>query len=389
MSDIRELWCIDISGVIVLPEPAGRGFQAHVEGKPADWSRGNTKDEAVGSLIRRLALEHEGAKRSPDGGELMALSLVKPAGEPQAWTPGLYTAQQIPESAYHRDDVGSDVPTLSRSTAAELVNESPADAWDHHPQLGGIPKRKVTREMEFASLVHSLILGSGPEFLVLPPSFKDYKKDAAQDLRDDARAAGKIPMLASEAEEAKALANRLRPQVEDWVSGYVEFGQPEVTVLWEEDDFFSPIIRCRSRMDLWVPNHIQGPMIIDLKIVENVGETFERSMTPHGLDIQAYSYTRAMETVYPELAGRIRFMFLLCRNDGRHVVPVYPGRTKIELGGHRWDRAVKMWAGCLSEGLAPQHWPGPPARVAEASNWELTRELEYELAEGDGDGSES
>lgn len=325
------------------------------------------------------------------------------------WTPGLYTAQQIPESAYHRDDVGSEFPTLSRSTAAELVNESPADAWDHHPQLGGIQKRKVTREMEFASLVHSLILGSGPEFVVLPERFRDYKKDEAQAIRDKAREEGKIPILDAEHLEALQLSVKILRAAEPYL-GSIQDGQPEITVLWTDDAALlcdgcmrceaepfaegdeCPVchgkllgVRCRSRMDLWAPNHIAGPMIIDLKIVENVGETFERSMSPHGLDMQAYSYTRAMETVYPDLAGRIRFMFLLCRNDGRHVVPVYPGRTKIELGGHRWDRAVKLWAECLSKGLAAEHWPGPPARVAEASNWELTRELEYELAEGDGD----
>lgn len=53
--------CIDISGIVVRPEPAGRGWQAHVEGQPGHWSRGDTQDEAVGSLIRRLALEHHGA----------------------------------------------------------------------------------------------------------------------------------------------------------------------------------------------------------------------------------------------------------------------------------------------------------------------------------------
>jgi hypothetical protein len=251
--------------------------------------------------------------------------------------------------------------------------------------------------------VHSLILGSGPEFVVLPECYRDYKKDAAQAIRDKAREEGKIPILDAEHLEALRLSVRILRAAEPFL-GAVQDGQPEVTVLWEERGevgFVTPYetdpegdgsyrepsiskIRCRSRMDLWVPNHIQGPTIIDLKIVENVGETFERSMTPHGLDIQAYSYTRAMETVYPDLAGRIRFMFLLCRNDGRYVVPIYPGRTKIELGGHRWERAVKLWAECLSR----QHWPGPPARVAEASNWEISRELEYQLAEEDDDGSE-
>lgn len=52
---------IEIGGIIVEPEPAGRGYQAHVEGDRFRWSRGDRVDEAVGSLIRRLALEHNGA----------------------------------------------------------------------------------------------------------------------------------------------------------------------------------------------------------------------------------------------------------------------------------------------------------------------------------------
>jgi len=57
----KTLLCIDISGVEIRREPAGDGWQCHVEGEPGHWSRGDTQDEAVGSLIRRLALEHQGA----------------------------------------------------------------------------------------------------------------------------------------------------------------------------------------------------------------------------------------------------------------------------------------------------------------------------------------
>lgn len=58
---MRQLFCIDISGVEVQPEPMGRGYQAWVEGDRTRWARGETVDEAVGGLIRRLAVEHEGA----------------------------------------------------------------------------------------------------------------------------------------------------------------------------------------------------------------------------------------------------------------------------------------------------------------------------------------
>ena len=52
---------IDIPAVVVEPEPAGDGWQCHVEGSRGHWSRGKTPDEAVGSLIRRLAVEADGA----------------------------------------------------------------------------------------------------------------------------------------------------------------------------------------------------------------------------------------------------------------------------------------------------------------------------------------
>lgn len=56
-----QLLCVDIPGIIVRPEPMGNGYQAHVEGNSKNWSRGNTVDEAVGSLICRLAVEADGA----------------------------------------------------------------------------------------------------------------------------------------------------------------------------------------------------------------------------------------------------------------------------------------------------------------------------------------
>jgi len=58
---MSQILYIDIPGVEVLREPMGPGWQAHVLGDPRSWSRGDTQDEAVGSLIRTLALEHEGA----------------------------------------------------------------------------------------------------------------------------------------------------------------------------------------------------------------------------------------------------------------------------------------------------------------------------------------
>ena len=63
------LWCVDVRGILVQPEPMGNGWQAMEEGRPTNWSRGDTADEAVGSLIRRLAFEHKGVNARRARGE--------------------------------------------------------------------------------------------------------------------------------------------------------------------------------------------------------------------------------------------------------------------------------------------------------------------------------
>lgn len=43
---------IDLSSIHTRPEPAGRGYQACIDGDWRRWGRGDTVDEAIGSVIR-------------------------------------------------------------------------------------------------------------------------------------------------------------------------------------------------------------------------------------------------------------------------------------------------------------------------------------------------
>jgi len=58
---MSTLYAIDISGVVAQREPMGPGWQCHVEGHPETWARADSLDEAIGGLIRRLAVEYDGA----------------------------------------------------------------------------------------------------------------------------------------------------------------------------------------------------------------------------------------------------------------------------------------------------------------------------------------
>lgn len=323
------------------------------------------------------------------------------------WTPGLYTAQQIPESAYHRDDVGSDVPTLSRGIATRIVNESLKAARWWHPKLGG-HSTETTRDQELGNALHTALLGSGQE-TVLISGFADFKKDAAKTARDRAREEGKIPLLDKDLDKLMELGCILKPQLAEIIP---VGAQTEVTALWEEpiyarcqacngagftvpedadgDETLSceackgegqvviELVRCKTRIDV-----LAVPSVFDLKRVKVAGENFERSSERFGYDIQAYLHLHVVGLFYPELAGRGMFTDVLLETEPPYdVATVEASVAFLELGRHRWERALVLWSDALTSGK----WPGRGKRIATPTNWQMTRELEYELAEGDGDG---
>jgi len=100
----------------------------------------------------------------------------------------------LPDAAYHSR------PELS-STEARLLLQSPAKyRWrkDNPPVIDDSPK------FDIGKAVHAKVLGQGAEVVVIDAD--DWRSKAARDARQEARDAGKAPLLTREFEAVNAMA---------------------------------------------------------------------------------------------------------------------------------------------------------------------------------------
>lgn len=252
-------------------------------------------------------------------------------------------------------------PGFSQTLATTLIMRSPLHARTE--QLAG--GKDATRAMDRGSVIHALVLGEG-KFKVL--EFNDYRKKAAQEAREAARAAGLVPILREEFEGARQVSFRIKEQLA--ARGIVLDGESEVGIEWEEETPFGPVL-CRGMMDhAW----ISKGRILDLKVTNDAAPLkVERSAENFGYGIQAAAYSRALAQLDPSLAGRTSFLFVFAEPDPPYAVNVCkPDGVFRELGERRWLRAVATWADCVKH----DNWPGYGSGINEltAPAWAVSRE---------------
>lgn len=267
-------------------------------------------------------------------------------------------------------------PGLSSTIATTVVSRSALHGWTQHPCFGAQGK-PVTREMDRGSIIHTLTLGAGKRIEVLPTTYtdakgkvkelNDFRSDAAKELRDAAREAGKVPVLAEDFLAYTVAAGEIRDRLT--ARGLELTGRSELGIEWEEPSDFGPVL-CRAMLDhAW----IDAGRILDLKITDDAApQRVERSAEYLGYAIQAHAYQRALAALRPELAGKTDFLFAFCEPAEPYAVNVCrPDGTFRELGDLRWRRAVNTWGRCLKE----NRWPGyDDVNLITASVWALERE---------------
>lgn len=285
------------------------------------------------------------------------------------------------EEEYFADPCAT--PSLSHSIANILLSKSPLHAWSAHPRLGGAPvpegeeeaeegeeeHPKSTAAMDAGKVLHSLMLGKGVDIAVI--SYDNYKKKAAQQERDAAIAAGRVPMIAAKYDVLVVAADKLRTRLAQ--AGYPLEGESEVAIEWHERGELGPIV-CRCRLD-----HVfmQQGRILDIKHVRSAHpEKVARTFVDYGYDLQAHCYSRALAALMPQHAGRVDFTFLFLESYAPNaVLPAIPNGAFQEIGRLRWERALKTWEQCLHT----QAWPSYVLRgnvaVLEAPAYVIQREI--------------
>ena len=277
-------------------------------------------------------------------------------------TPPARFLPDVTPDAYRRPD---GPPRLSQSIAKLLCEASPWHAKQAIDRMAPPeeeaddeptePEREK-KERDRGTIIHAYLLGTPAPFGVVRnletgEPFRDFRTKAAKEQKAATLAAGKIPMIASKADAILRQGERIRQHLYH-EHGIDLTGRSELAVEWNERATNGDLVPCRGMLDHWI---LEQRIIYDLKIWRSANPVnLPRQIKDNGLDIQAEAYTRAVEQVHPELAGRVRFIALVCEAHSGLTVPIELDGTTKQLGRMRWRRAIDLWARCT----AADDWPG-------------------------------
>lgn len=237
-------------------------------------------------------------------------------------------------------------PALS-STGARLLTDPSCPALyryaTDHPT-----DREVTDALEWGQAYHTLILGAGPEVVVVDAP--DWRTKSAQAERAEVRASGGVPLLA--AKHAEILAQVAAVKARPFVARLLSAGSPEVSLFWTEFNG----VECRARLD-WLPTPDSGRLILpDFKTARSAHpRTFARTAAvEHGYAQQADWYLRGCRAL--GLADqRAAFVFIAQEKTPPYLVqPIQLDAEAMRVGEILNDRALETYRICAQSG----RWPG-------------------------------
>lgn len=262
--------------------------------------------------------------------------------------PGIY---DITHEEYHRDPCPE--PSLSASAIKKIVTHSPRHAWTANQRLN--PNYVSEEKMEFdrGSAAHALLLEGDDRMSVLP--FKDYKKDAAQAARVDARSAGRFPILEHQYGailKMREVALRAIAACPDLAGITLADGKPEQTIIWREGDVWN-----RARAD-WL--HKDRRLLLDYKSTATCAhpDSWVRTMAGLGGDIQGAHYLRGNDVTGGDPLAKFVFIVQEVVEPFACCLIGLPPRF-VELGNSKRFEALRTWHQCLKTGV----WPGYPDRI--------------------------
>jgi hypothetical protein len=246
----------------------------------------------------------------------------------------------LPEHEYHAH------PSLS-SSGAKLLLDSPA-TFDWVINQG---HRTEKAAFDFGSAVHAEVLGTG--YGVEELDFENYRTNKAQEARDEARAAGLIPMLKKDMEEVHATAQAVlrHPTARALLE---RDGDAEASMFTTDPDT-GVDIRCRFD---FLP--ADRRVAVDLKTARKGGarlHKFASSIVEYGYDVSWAHYTLTAELAGEDVADMV---FLVVETEPPfHILPARLDPDFKDIGIAKARRARERYALALETG----EWPGYPTDI--------------------------
>lgn len=250
--------------------------------------------------------------------------------------------------AYHADRTS----ISSSGLRAILAPGCPAQ-FKYDREHPAAPKR----EFDLGHAAHKLVLGEGPDFEII--AFPDYKKVAAQRLRDEAYEAGLVPLLTKEHDMVQAMAEAVRQHPVAGPLFSPDEGVAEQSIYWTD---VQTGVRCRCRPD-WMPHRQEDGrlVVVDYKTAKAVDDAaLKKAVYDRGYHAQAAFYLDGVKAA--GLAGdqEPAFVFVFQSKTAPYLVHLveldFPALT---LGAARNERALRIYAECERTGI----WQGFNDRI--------------------------
>lgn len=274
--------------------------------------------------------------------------------------PGIHN---VPADTYHADPAST--PSLSASIAHKLITYSPRHAWTDHPRLNPHYERKTDDKFDLGTVVHALLLEGEDKAHVVHAT--SWRTNDAKEARDQARAAGLIPMLADQRDEVARMLRAVRPKVDTML----EHGRREVTLVWDEDG-----VTCRSRLDYLADDHA---LILDLKTTGKSANPELWSPFGIGADLQAAFYIRGVRAL---TGADAEYRWVIIETQPPYEVSVCaPTPATLALADAKVTYAIDKWRDCCTR----NEWPGYREGVAyiDPKPWMEAAWLEREARESE------
>ena len=266
--------------------------------------------------------------------------------------PGFY--DDIIERDYNNDPCP--LPSLSASIAKLLVNRSPMHAMNKHPRLNKNfveEEKESTRPMDIGTAAHKLFLGKGADVVVVP--FADFRKDAAKQARDQARARGAVPILEDDMAAVHLMVEGIRDQLAGtrFAKCFAD-GKPEVTAAWQDRGG----VWCRIRFD-YLPNYVYAGghvCIADLKTTGGSAhaDDWQSVAFDKAYDYSSVLYPRGLKHLIPAI-GEIEYNYLVVEQKEPFAINVVRfGNQALAEAEEMVEMAISTWGVCMKRGV----WPG-------------------------------
>jgi hypothetical protein len=231
---------------------------------------------------------------------------------------------------------------LSQGSIKTLLDCPARYAWElEHP-------REVGAAADLGSVVHGLVLGSGPGIVKIDAD--DWRTKAAQQQRDSAKADGLVPILASAYDEAMVMAEAVLAHPKARALLEAE-GDAELSMRWNHlhDE---EVIPFRGRIDK-VSYVDAAAVLVDLKTARSASpREFVRAVFNYGYHVQHVVYQdgwQALTGYEPD------FQFIVVESARPYLTAVYRlDEVAVEYGWQQVTQALDTYLACSRSGF----WPG-------------------------------